>query len=406
MIACTFLIFIAIRQWQRQRWWGGKVVLYPTAPDGSCIIGRIAADDCGFLFIFYRRPLTTTATQRQGCPCTLPPPMWVILLAATRSMIMIAFFYCCPLTTTSRRRRGHPRTQPPLTRVFSIRCCDVHFSFFIAIRQWRQQRQRGGKVVLHPTAPNGCHSIGRGAVDWLQVFLFFIAAYWRQRRRRGEVVLVPCHPQRASYYQARRGWQLPYFLLFIAVRWLQQQCAGKVICFIPVASSLWWQHSFFIFMSIAIGLLYQKRLGVGDFFFVPCLFIFVLLPSNNEKEARLSPQRFQWQRAPFSFFIVTQQGRQGGGGKVVLVPRCHRHVLYYQLWQSQWQRPFLNFLLLPIEHCIIVRSALYYCWKGNLWQCAFFIFYCYPLTTKATLRQGRPCTLPRILCIWLREFLF
>jgi hypothetical protein len=48
---------------------------------------------------------------------------------------------------------------------------------------------------------------------------------------------------------------------------------------------------------------------------------------------------------------------------------------------------------------------LYYQPQQGLWQCPFFIFYCYPLTTKVTLSRGCPCTLPRrVLRIWLRDF--
>ena len=109
-------------------------------------------------------------------------------------------------------------------------------------------------------------------------------------------------PTRVILSSATRVTIAISILFFIAVRWLQQQCVGKVSCFIPVAPLLWWQHSFFIFICIAIGLLHQRWLGVGDFFFVPCLFIFVLLPNDNEEVARLSPQRFQRQRAFFIFY--------------------------------------------------------------------------------------------------------
>jgi hypothetical protein len=62
--------------------------------------------------------------------------------------------------------------------------------------------------------------------------------------------------------------------------------------------------TFFIFIFIAIRLLHQQRLGVGDFFFVPHLFIFVLISDDHEEEARLSPRRFQQQRALFSFLLL------------------------------------------------------------------------------------------------------
>jgi hypothetical protein len=41
-----------------------------------------------------------------------------------------------------------------------------------------------------------------------------------------------------------------HIIIVFAVRWLQQQRVGKVMCFIPVATLLWWQCSFFIFICM------------------------------------------------------------------------------------------------------------------------------------------------------------
>ena len=153
----------------------------------------------------------------------------------------------------------------------------------------------------------------------------------------------------------------------LRVFWLTQACTIPCI----------WSRFFFIFIFIAIivvGLLHQRQLGGGDVFHLPCFFIFLLLPDDNEEEARSSlyppppmmrvffiDRSTSNDNVPFSFFIVTRRGWQGGGGKVVNLPCRPRHALYNWPQRGWWQR-------------------------------ACFIFYCYPLTT--TRRQGCPCTPP------------
>ena len=165
--------------------------------------------------------------------------------------------------TMTTRRQGHPvpRRNRWLSYYWSRRCRLIAGLFLFLLLPIEDNGNAEARLSLYPAAPNARHIIKRGAGD-------------------------DCH----------------IIIIFIAVRWLQQQRVGKVICFILVAALLWWQHSFFNFICIAIGLLHQRQLGVGDFFFVPCLFIFVLLPNDDEEQARLSPQHFQWQCAFFIFY--------------------------------------------------------------------------------------------------------
>ncbi len=106
----------------------------------------------------------------------------------------------------------------------------------------------------------------------------------------------------------------------------------------------------------------------------------------------------------FLFFIVTQWGQQVGGVEVVLIPRRHQHAMYYQLRQDRWQHPFFNFLLLPIDHCIIVCSTLYYCWKRDLWQCAFY-FLLLSVDNKGNI-EARSSSYPSAHFVHMTAWLF
>ena len=76
---------------------------------------------------------TMMATWRQDCPCTTPPLMRAILLAA--ALPMTVFFYCYPTTMTLTRRQGCPPTPLLPTREWQ---CDFLILIFIDTWQWQR----------------------------------------------------------------------------------------------------------------------------------------------------------------------------------------------------------------------------------------------------------------------------